>query len=122
MTDWKKHLEVHFEDIDNDNKTKDFEVNIRDFLNGKYKGTSIDDFKESETIKRALELCEDLDNYRSLIFAGNELENQVINVPLTLKDFEILFLALNEDIDRKLIETYKYVEAFNKNNKNKVKK
>jgi hypothetical protein len=66
-----------------------------------------------------LELCEDLDKYRRLFFAGNELENQIINVPLTLKDFEILFLAVNEDVDRQLIETYKYVEAFNKN---KVKK
>ena len=69
------------------------------------------DTSDAEETKRLLELCESLDAFRMLDFAGNSVgEDTVFNVPLTQKDMALLFFAVDDYIGTKLAELNHYLK------------
>ena len=73
-------------------------------------------------LKRSLELCMALDEFRSLWFAGEPInDEQIIHLPLKVKDLQILFIAINDHTDELIGEINRDIVAQEKYDKKQKK-
>lgn len=109
--DWKKHLKAHLKDIElygghSKEDLKSIEK-VVDFISTDRLHEIVDEFDIDELPKiiRLLELCEALDDERFREFAGNKLPGEDrICLPVKRSDLELLFLAVCDNIDERIIE------------------
>ena len=117
MSDWKKHLDVHQRDIldivptfdGTPDRKKEFIKKLREVVRaiklqkGLRRGY-YDEYEMAE-MKRCLELCEALDEWRGGDFAGERTHREsIIHIPVKFSDLDLLFCAMDRDIDSELEE------------------
>ena len=125
-TDWEKHIEEHFKtlhdrwvrfgtDLGNgkpykisEQKFKAVKNRVSKFLETRGKSSNAYSQGEWEALELIdmLKLCESLNEFRSIKFNDRSLnDDTIIYIPISMKEIEFLFFAIEDAVNNKIIET-----------------
>lgn len=117
MGDWKKHLDVHLRDIldqvpafdGTPDRKKLFVKKLKEVVQAVKLRRSLRhgyyDEYEMDEMRRCLELCEALDEWRFGEFAGECVDaGTLVRLPLKFHDLELLFIAMDKYLENELID------------------